>query len=270
MSPRTAPAGTPLGDAFHVFDTTLRDGAQREGITYSVADKLAVARLLDELGVGFIEGGWPGALPKDTEFFARAAHRAGPAARRARRLRRDPQGRRRASSDDPQVRALLDAQTPVGLAWSPSPTSGTSSGRCAPTPEENLRDGRRHRRVPASARAGGSSSTASTSSTASGFDPRHRAAVLRRGRSPRAPSVAVLCDTNGGMLPLGIAEVVDGGRGRATGVPARHPLPERHRLRGGQHRRRRRGRASRTSSAPPTATASAPATPTCSPSSATS
>ena len=58
---------------FHVFDTTLRDGAQREGISYSVADKLAVARLLDELGVGFIEGGWPGAMPKDTEFFARAA-----------------------------------------------------------------------------------------------------------------------------------------------------------------------------------------------------
>ena len=57
---------------FHVFDTTLRDGAQREGISYSVADKLAVARLMDEVGVGFIEGGWPGALPKDTEFFARA------------------------------------------------------------------------------------------------------------------------------------------------------------------------------------------------------
>src|SRR5262249_58237119 len=68
-----APAGTPLGDEFHVFDTTLRDGAQREGISYSVADKLAVARLLDQVGVGFIEGGWPGALPKDTEFFARAA-----------------------------------------------------------------------------------------------------------------------------------------------------------------------------------------------------
>src|SRR5690349_22360087 len=55
-----------------VYDTTLRDGAQREGITYSVVDKLAVARLLDELGVGFIEGGWPGANPKDTEFFRRA------------------------------------------------------------------------------------------------------------------------------------------------------------------------------------------------------
>src|SRR5215216_1778364 len=70
---RTEPAGTPLGDAFHVYDTTLRDGAQREGITYSVADKLAVARHLDDLGVGFIEGGWPGAMPKDTEFFALAA-----------------------------------------------------------------------------------------------------------------------------------------------------------------------------------------------------
>src|SRR2546423_8279193 len=70
---RTSPAGTPLGDEFHLYDTTLRDGAQREGISYSVADKLAVARLLDSLGVGFIEGGWPGAVPKDTEFFARAA-----------------------------------------------------------------------------------------------------------------------------------------------------------------------------------------------------
>ena len=59
-------------DAFHLYDTTLRDGAQREGISYSVADKLAIARLLDDYGVGFIEGGWPGALPKDTEFFERA------------------------------------------------------------------------------------------------------------------------------------------------------------------------------------------------------
>ncbi|MBK5249462.1 MAG: citramalate synthase, partial [Actinomycetales bacterium] len=55
-----------------VYDTTLRDGAQQEGMNLSVADKLAIAPLLDELGVGFIEGGWPGAIPKDTEFFARA------------------------------------------------------------------------------------------------------------------------------------------------------------------------------------------------------
>ena len=58
---------------FQVYDTTLRDGAQQEGINLSVADKLAIAPLLDELGVGFIEGGWPGAVPKDTEFFRRAA-----------------------------------------------------------------------------------------------------------------------------------------------------------------------------------------------------
>src|SRR4051794_41878528 len=58
---------------FQVYDTTLRDGAQQEGLTLSVEDKLAIARHLDDLGVGFIEGGWPGAIPKDTAFFARAA-----------------------------------------------------------------------------------------------------------------------------------------------------------------------------------------------------
>ena len=56
----------------HVYDTTLRDGAQQEGLNLSVADKLAIAAHLDELGVGYIEGGWPGANPKDTEFFERA------------------------------------------------------------------------------------------------------------------------------------------------------------------------------------------------------
>src|ERR1044072_3962357 len=95
-----------------VYDTTLRDGAQREGITYSVVDKLAVARLLDEFGVGFIEGGWPGAMPKDTEFVRRARKEldlknagfvAVGATRRA--------GVR--VQADPQVRALLDAETPA-------------------------------------------------------------------------------------------------------------------------------------------------------------
>ena len=62
----------PVSDAFHIYDTTLRDGAQQEGLNLSVHDKLAIARHLDDLGVGFIEGGWPGANPKDTEFFARA------------------------------------------------------------------------------------------------------------------------------------------------------------------------------------------------------
>ena len=59
-------------DAFHVYDTTLRDGAQQEGLNLSVEDKLVISRHLDDLGVGYIEGGWPGANPKDTAFFRRA------------------------------------------------------------------------------------------------------------------------------------------------------------------------------------------------------
>ena len=62
----------PVNDDFHIYDTTLRDGAQQEGLNLSVHDKLNIARHLDDLGVGFIEGGWPGANPKDTEFFALA------------------------------------------------------------------------------------------------------------------------------------------------------------------------------------------------------
>ncbi len=61
------------GDRVEIFDTTLRDGLQVEGVSASVDDKLRIAEQLDHLGVGFIEGGWPGANPKDIEFFARAA-----------------------------------------------------------------------------------------------------------------------------------------------------------------------------------------------------
>ncbi|MEX0952405.1 MAG: hypothetical protein WDZ26_01090, partial [Nitriliruptoraceae bacterium] len=59
----TLPAARPGLD---LYDTTLRDGTQREGVTLSVEDKLRVARRMDELGVAYIEGGWPGANPKDT------------------------------------------------------------------------------------------------------------------------------------------------------------------------------------------------------------
>jgi 2-isopropylmalate synthase len=53
-----------------IYDTTLRDGSQMEGVSFSVADKLRIARRLDAFGIDYIEGGWPGAVPKDTEFFA--------------------------------------------------------------------------------------------------------------------------------------------------------------------------------------------------------
>jgi len=57
----------------HLYDTTLRDGAQREGISFSVVDKLHIAQKLDELGIHYIEGGWPGSNPKDVEFFKKAS-----------------------------------------------------------------------------------------------------------------------------------------------------------------------------------------------------
>lgn len=55
-----------------LYDTTLRDGAQKEGISFSVVDKLHIVQKLDELGVRYIEGGWPGSNPKDVEFFNKA------------------------------------------------------------------------------------------------------------------------------------------------------------------------------------------------------
>ena len=94
-----------------IFDTTLRDGAQTEGISYSVDDKLRIARKLDELGVAFIEGGWPGSNPKDEVFFARArnepwAHAKIVAFGATRRASLKP-------ADDTSVRALVEAGTDV-------------------------------------------------------------------------------------------------------------------------------------------------------------
>ncbi|MCX7805444.1 MAG: hypothetical protein N3A38_09685, partial [Planctomycetota bacterium] len=64
-----AGGGAPAGERVAVYDTTLRDGAQSEHVSFSLEDKLDIARCLDEIGVDFIEGGWPGSNPKDLEFF---------------------------------------------------------------------------------------------------------------------------------------------------------------------------------------------------------
>jgi 2-isopropylmalate synthase len=202
---RSAPAGTPLGDTFHVYDTTLRDGAQREGISYSVADKLAVARHLDAIGVGFIEGGWPGAMPKDTEFFARAAsgelnlrHAALVAFGSTRKagVRADA---------DPQVRALLDSQAPVVTLVAKSDRRHI---------ERALRtDVAENRAMVADTvallRAEGRRVFLDAEHFFDGYayDPDTALGVLDAAVTAGA-DVAVLCDTNGGMLPLGIAEVV--------------------------------------------------------------
>lgn len=190
--------------SFQVYDTTLRDGAQQEGMNLSVSDKLAIAVLLDELGVGYIEGGWPGAVPKDTDFFARAATEltlknavlaAFGATRRA--------GVR--AGDDPQVRALLDAATPVVTLVAKSDVrhveralkttraenlamiSDTvaflvAEGRRVVLDAEHFFDGYRH------------DAQYATSAVTAAFE--------------AGAEVVTLCDTNGGMLPTWIGEVV--------------------------------------------------------------
>ncbi len=59
-------------ERLYLFDTTLRDGQQTQGVDFSVADKIKIARALDELGIDYVEGGWPGANPTDSDFFAQA------------------------------------------------------------------------------------------------------------------------------------------------------------------------------------------------------
>jgi 2-isopropylmalate synthase len=211
ISPQESAVPTDLD--FHVFDTTLRDGAQREGVSYSVADKLAVARLMDEIGVGFIEGGWPGALPKDTEFFARArteldlrhAQLVAFGATRKAGVRVE---------DDGQVRALLEAETPVVCLVAKSDVRHVHEA-LRTTLEENL---------------------AMVADTVAFFvghgrrvfldcehffdgyahDPDYGVRVLETAFAAGA-EVGVMCDTNGGMLPMGIGRVVADVRSRVSG-----------------------------------------------------
>ena len=202
---RTEPAGTPLGDAFHLYDTTLRDGAQREGITYSVADKLAVARLLDELGVGFIEGGWPGALPKDTEFFSRAAK--GELALKHAALVAFGSTRKAgtAADRDPQVRALLDSAAPVVTLVAKSDLRHIERALRVDVDEAcaMVRD------TVAFLVAEGRRVFLDAEHFFDGyaFSPDTSLRVLDAAAHAGA-DVLVLCDTNGGQLPLGLAETV--------------------------------------------------------------
>ena len=64
-----------MSERVYLYDSTLRDGAQARGVDFTVADKLAIARELDKLGIDYIEGGWPGSNPKDMEFFELASKR---------------------------------------------------------------------------------------------------------------------------------------------------------------------------------------------------
>ena len=102
-----------------LYDTTLRDGTQREGLVLSLADKLKIARRLDEAGFPYIEGGWPGSNPKDEEFFAAARSMTFRHAKLA--AFGSTRHRSNRAEEDPNLRALLEAETPVttifGKSW---------------------------------------------------------------------------------------------------------------------------------------------------------
>ncbi|MGC9666267.1 citramalate synthase [Planosporangium sp. 12N6] len=192
-----------------VYDTTLRDGAQREGISYSVVDKLAVARLLDDFGVGFIEGGWPGALPKDTEFFRRARTELN-----LRHAQFVAFGATRkadtAVGSDPQVRALLDAETPVVTLVAKSDVRHVERA-LRTSLRENL--AMVHDTV-AHLVAEGRRVFLDCEHFFDGYlvDPDYATEVAATAIAAGAEA-AVMCDTNGGMLPSRVTRVV----GEVTG-----------------------------------------------------
>jgi 2-isopropylmalate synthase len=191
-------------DEFHVYDTTLRDGMQQEGLSPSVTDKLAIARHLDGLGVGFIEGGWPGAIPKDTEFFRRAqteldlkhAQLAAFGATRRAGLK---------AADDPQVAALRESGAPVVTLVAKAHDRHVELA-VRTTLEENLamwRDTVEHlvaegRRVFVDAEHFFDGYRA---------NPAYALECVRTAMEAGADLVA-LCDTNGGMLPGELGDVV--------------------------------------------------------------
>src|SRR5690625_3347283 len=195
---------TRFGEDFHVYDTTVRDGAQQEGLALSVDDKLEICRHLDELGVGFIEGGWPGAVPKDTELFARAQSEL-----TLTNAVLTAFGSTRKSGvavqDDDQVRALLDAGTDVVTLVAKSHV-GHVERALRTSCEENLamvadtvsylvEHGRRV--------------FLDAEHFFDGFrlDREYALSVLRAAGDAGA-EVVVLCDTNGGMLPEDITQAV--------------------------------------------------------------
>jgi 2-isopropylmalate synthase len=192
-----------------IYDTTLRDGSQGEGINFSVADKLRIADRLDAFGIHYIEGGWPGSNPKDIEFFAQARRRkfkrARLAAFGATRRKGLPVER------DDQVRLLLEAETPVvtivGKTWLLHVKEVLRT-----TPEENLAmisDTVRH------LKDHGRFVVFDAEHSFDGFsdEPQYALAAWQAAEKAGADFV-VLCDTNGGSLADEIARITSFARSK--------------------------------------------------------
>ena len=190
-------------DKVFLYDTTLRDGAQHEGISFSLEDKLNITRKLDRLGIHYIEGGWPGSNPKDAEYFERV---------RGMKLQQAKiaafGSTRRAGlaiADDPQVQALLDAGTPVitlvGKSWTLHVRDVLRT-----TPEENL-----HMIADTVAylKAAGKEIIYDAEHFFDGYnaDPDYAFATIQAAQDAGADWI-VLADTNGGNMYWRIEEVV--------------------------------------------------------------
>jgi 2-isopropylmalate synthase len=185
-----------------IYDTTLRDGSQGEGINFSVADKLRIAEKLDSFGVHYIEGGWPGSNPKDIEFFAQAKKRKF----RHARLAAFGSTRKKGTpvEQDDQVRLLVEAGTPVVTIYGKTSLLHVREVlRC--TPEENLAmigDTVRY------LKDHGKFVIYDAEHAFDGFklDAEYALATWQAAEKAGADLV-VLCDTNGGCLPAEIAAI---------------------------------------------------------------
>ena len=185
-----------------IYDTTLRDGTQGEGVSFSVADKLRVAEKLDAFGVHYVEGGWPGSNPKDIEFFKQAAKRKWKNTQIA--AFGSTRRKKIAAKDDPQVKLLVDAKTPVvtlfGKTWLLHVKEVLRT-----TPKENLAmiaDTIRFLKKK------GKKVIYDAEHALDGYkdDPEYAMSTWLAAEEAGADFV-VLCDTNGGSLPSEVAAI---------------------------------------------------------------
>jgi len=186
-----------------LFDTTLRDGTQSEGLSLSVEDKLKIARLLDGFGIHFIEGGWPGSNPKDVEFFRRARQLSLKHAKLTAFGSTRKAGIR--AEDDPNLRAMVEAGTPVccifGKSWTLHVTKVMNIAL-----EENLA---MIADSVAFLKKNGKEVVYDAEHFFDGYraDPEYALAALKAAAGAGADWIT-LCDTNGGSLPSFITQVV--------------------------------------------------------------
>ena len=186
-----------------LYDTTLRDGTQREGLVVSLADKLKISRRLDEFGVAYIEGGWPGSNPKDVDFFAAARSIVWKHARLA--AFGSTRHRSNRAETDPNLVAIVAAGTPVVTIFGKSWLLHVRDVLGA-TPEENLAMIADSIAYPAAA---GREMVYDAEHYFDGYkdDPAYALATLRAARDAGATTL-VMCDTNGGTLTDELVEIV--------------------------------------------------------------